>query len=217
MERYSEDGETDEFGTFKTWKEFLMYRLLKIFLLVFSLFVRQGFAFCDETEVLKKEEKLPEEAAALEEKAAKAEAAPSKTEKPQTTITCKGHLDMSYGKNMAIFNDDVVVNDPRMKMKADKMKVFFESESRAIQKVIATGHVRFKKEDKSAKSRKAVYTAKDGKVVLTGKPMVKKGDSIMTGEMITFFRDDSRMLIEPTAKLIFYTEDQEEFKEGWMK
>jgi lipopolysaccharide export system protein LptA len=140
-----------------------------------------------------------------------------KTEKPQTTITCKGHLDMSYGKNVAVFNEDVVVNDPRMKMKADKMKVFFEPETRAIEKVIATGHVRFKKEDKTAKSRKAVYTAKDGRVVLTGKPMVKKGGSIMTGEMITFFRDDSRMLIEPTAKLIFYTEDQEEFKEGWMK
>lgn len=203
-----------------------MYRLLnallcksvKNFSIILLFFILSTTAcFCGEESVSKKDEKLLQTETTPEEKSAKIETAPPKTEKPQTTITCKGHLDMSYGKNMAIFNEDVIVNDPRMKMKADKMKVYFEPKTRAIEKVIATGHVRFKKEDKSAKSRKAVYTAKDGKVVLTGKPMVKKGGSIMTGEIITFFRDDSRMLIEPTAKVIFYTADQEGFEEDWMK
>jgi lipopolysaccharide transport protein LptA len=130
----------------------------------------------------------------------------AKTE-PQTTITCKGNLDMDYEKNMAVFHDDVVVDDPQMKMTAKEMTVFFEPNSKSIDKVIAKGQVRFKKEDKTAMAENAVYTAKDGKVILTGKPMVKKGQDVMSGDKITFFRNDQRMLIEPRAKLIFYSSE----------
>ena len=136
-------------------------------------------------------------------------------EKPMT-ITCKGRLDMDYARNVAVFNDDVRVEDERMLMKADRMKVFFESGTREIKKVIATGKVRFKKDDRSAKARKALYTASDGRVVLTGDPKVKKGLDIITGDKITFFRTDNRMLVEPSAKLILYSGDQQQLEKDWL-
>lgn len=136
--------------------------------------------------------------------------------KPKTTVTCKGKMDVDYKKNKAEFYDDVVVNDPQMKMTADKMTVYFASKTKAIHKIIATGNVKFKKDDRSAKSGKAVYTAEDGKVVLTGDPMVKKGMDIVQGEVITFYRDDSRMLVEPTAKLILYSSDDKDVQSGWL-
>jgi lipopolysaccharide transport protein LptA len=126
---------------------------------------------------------------------------------PPTTITCKGNLDMDYEKNIAVFHQDVIVEDPRMKMTADKMTVFFQPDSKTVEKVIAKGRVRFKKETKSAMADMAVYTAGDGKIVLTGNPKVKKGQDVISGEKITFFRDDQRMLVEPRAKLILYSSD----------
>ncbi|MBI1883886.1 MAG: hypothetical protein HYS08_06730 [Chlamydiae bacterium] len=144
------------------------------------------------------------------------QAFPEKTP-PQTTITCQGELNMDYEKNMAIFHKDVVVDDPRMKMTANEMTVYFESGTKTIQKVLAKGNVRFRKEEKSAKSEEAIYTEKDGKVVLTGHPMVKKGEDVITGDKITFYRDDSRMLVEPSAKLILYSTDQKSAQDqGWL-
>lgn len=140
----------------------------------------------------------------------------AKKDEPQTTITCDGNMDMHYEENKAIFHDRVVVEDPRMKMTADEMTVYFDPKSKDIEKVIAEGSVNFKKEDKSAKAAHAVYTALDGKVILTGSPMVKKGENVMTGEKITFYRDDSRMIIEPSAKLILYSSDQKDLNDGWL-
>lgn len=137
-------------------------------------------------------------------------------ESPQTTITCQGPLDMDYENNRAVFHQNVVVSDPRMKMTADEMTVLFESQSKSIDQVIASGHVRFRKEEKTAKAAHAVYTARDGKVILTGNPMVKKGEDIISGEKITFYRDDSRMLVEPNAKLVFYSSGKDGVGEDWL-
>lgn len=142
-------------------------------------------------------------------------AAQTAKEEPKTLVTCNGKLDMDYDKNVAVFHDDVLIDDPHMKMNADQMTVYFQAQSRTIEKVLAVGHVRFKKEEKSAKSDQAVYTVKDGKIVLTGHPMVKKDKDILTGEKITFFRDDNRMLIEPSAKLILYSSDQKGMEKDW--
>ncbi|MBI3277484.1 MAG: LptA/OstA family protein [Chlamydiae bacterium] len=134
----------------------------------------------------------------------------------QTTITCKGPLDMDYDHHKAVFHQDVVVRDPRMKMTADEMTVYFQEKSKTIDKVIAVGHVRFRKEEKSAKAKQAIYTAGDGKVVLTGDPMVKKGEDVITGEKITFYRDDSRMLVEPNAKLVLYSAGKDGAEQDWL-
>ncbi len=135
---------------------------------------------------------------------------------PQTEITCKGKLDMDYEKNVAVFHNDVTVEDPRMKMNADLMTVYFEPKEKNIEKVVATGNVRFRKEDKTAKSNQAVYTVKDGKIVLTGQPMVKRDRDVLAGEKITFFRDDNRMLIEPSAKLMIYSSGQNDLNKEWL-
>ena len=141
----------------------------------------------------------------------------SPSKNPSTTVTCKGELNFEYEKNKATFHQDVVVEDPRMKMTADNMTAYFIPKTKEINKIIAVGNVRFKKEEKSAKSEKAVYTAQDGKVVLTGHPLVKNGESIMSGEKITFFRDNNRMLIEPSAKLVLYSSDQKDVNNDWLK
>lgn len=128
-------------------------------------------------------------------------------QKPQTQIKCSGPMDVDYATNVATFYDDVFVNDPDFKMWSDEMTVYFNDGMQTIKKVIAVGSVKLEKEERRAKSEHAVYTVNDGRIVLTGDPMVKKGEDVLTGDKITFFRDDNRMLIEPKAKLIIYSPD----------
>lgn len=126
-----------------------------------------------------------------------------------TTITCSGPLDFDYEKRIAFFHENVVVEDSKMKMNADEMTVHFNTDGESLEMVVATGSVKFKKGDRRAKSQKAVYTAADGTIVLTGEPMVKKGPDILTAEKITFFRNDNRMICEPSARLVIYSKEHE--------
>ena len=130
-------------------------------------------------------------------------------ENPQTNIKCSGPMDVDYETNIAVFHDDVFVDDPGFKLWADVMTVHFEEGLQTINRVIAVGSVRIEKEDRKAKAEHAVYTVSDGRIVLTGNPLVKKDEDVLSGDQITFFRDDNRMLIEPKAKLIIYTDDPE--------
>jgi lipopolysaccharide transport protein LptA len=138
----------------------------------------------------------------------------SLTDMEKTEITCDGPLEVDYEKNVAIFNENVLVKDPQVMLKANKMQVFFDAESKTIDRIVAEGSVKFKKGDRQAKSEMAVYLAKEGKIVLTGNPMVKRGMDALTGEKITFFKNDNRMICEPSAKLVIFSEERSEEEEG---
>jgi len=136
-------------------------------------------------------------------------------EASRTLITCEGHMDVDYENSIAVFHEDVYVDDPSFQMWSDEMTVFFKADLQSIAKVIAVGSVRMKKDDRSAKSDHCVYDTKDGSIVLTGNPLVKKGEDVLSGEKITFYRHNNKMLIEPRAKLIMYSDDGSMGDEGF--
>ena len=86
---------------------------------------------------------------------------------------------------------------------------------RTVQKIIAEGSVVITTpDDKVSHSDHAVYTAVDGKTVLTGHPRVQSPDGNVVGKKITFWRNDSKMDVESDTtetnrtRLIIYPEDQ---------
>jgi LPS export ABC transporter protein LptC len=91
---------------------------------------------------------------------------------PDTVITCSGPLNIDYEKNLAIFQDDVIINHKKDKVFSDKMNVFFDPKTKKIVKAVAIGNVKIEQSDNSTFSQKAVYLAKEGKVILTGQPQL---------------------------------------------
>lgn len=88
---------------------------------------------------------------------------------------------------------------------ADSVKVFFNEASGKendtpqsnIKKVVATGNVRGTSGDRKAFADKAVYTAEDDVLVLTGKsPKLVTGSSFVTGKKITWFRLQDKVTVE---------------------
>jgi lipopolysaccharide transport protein LptA len=145
----------------------------------------------------------------------------SSTNEP--TIITADFLHGDYAHNLGTFEGNVLVVDPRMTVRADKMVVFFGSTNvvatnsittttgtttttstmittnttRAVQKIIADGGVVMTTPDnKKTNSDHGEYTASDGKVVLTGHPRAESADGIVTGDKITFWRDSQRMDVE---------------------
>ena len=54
-----------------------------------------------------------------------------------------------------------------------------------------------------------------GKIVLAQKPRVLRGRDMLEGELITYWRDDNRMICQPQARLVIYPE-QGGAKDGFL-
>jgi lipopolysaccharide transport protein LptA len=155
---------------------------------------------------------------------------PTSSSTNEPTIITADHLHGDYAHNVGTFEGNVLVVDPRLTVRADKMTVFFgatnvlttvgttttTNTTRSVQKIIADGAVVMTTPDnKKSNSEHAEYTAGDGKVVLTGgHPRAESADGVVTGDKITFWRDSQRMDVENTQtetnrpRLLIYPEDQ---------
>jgi 3-deoxy-D-manno-octulosonate 8-phosphate phosphatase (KDO 8-P phosphatase) len=100
---------------------------------------------------------------------------------PATMITCDGPLEVNYQDNLAVFKENVKVKDERGEILADKMNVYFATDTEAgeeiqgmegmgIEKLVATGDVEIYHGSNITYSQKAVYDTDTGKVTLTGQP-----------------------------------------------
>jgi LPS export ABC transporter protein LptC len=97
-------------------------------------------------------------------------------------ITCAGPLSINYADNIAIFKNDVFVDDGQSQMYADLMEVFFKvsqaSDSTSffansmsrIKKIVARGNVKIVREGNTSFSDEAVYNADNKTIILTGRP-----------------------------------------------
>ncbi len=88
-----------------------------------------------------------------------------------TVITCDGPLEIDYGKETAVFSNNVKVDQKEQgKMYADKMDVHFDFKNKKILYIKSTGNVKIVKGENTSYSDEAVYTAADKKMVLNGRP-----------------------------------------------
>ncbi|WP_413834118.1 LptA/OstA family protein [Desulfobacula sp.] len=88
---------------------------------------------------------------------------------------------------------------------ADSIKIYFvagnndkESDAQSnVKKIVSTGNVRYIAGEQKAYADKAVYTAKDEILILSGKsPKLTTGSSFVTGKKITLFRLQDKVLVE---------------------
>ncbi len=155
----------------------------------------------------------------------------------EPTVVTSERLHVDYAHNVGTFEVNVLAVDPRITVRADKMTVFFASNSpsnktaaastpkpaagadsdlgRSVDKIIAEGAVVITTPDnKKSNSERAEYTSADGKVILTGHPIVQSPDGTVTGSRITFWRGSEKMDVESDqtdtnrTKLIIYPEEQ---------
>lgn len=120
----------------------------------------------------------------------------------KTTITSR-EMSYDYKRSIAIFQDDVVVIDPQVRLETDTLTVLFDS-TNEIKSVTAVGNVRIKSEDKSATCNKAIYLAQSGEILLTGNARLMRNNDVLEGRQITFWLNEERVLCKP-GKLIIYS------------
>ncbi|MCK4469709.1 MAG: hypothetical protein KAU60_15310 [Desulfobacterales bacterium] len=122
----------------------------------------------------------------------------------------------------AEFIGNVVATRETDVITADRLKIFYKKgvdkkENQAageemIEKIVANGNVVIKFDDKVAVAQQAVYTAETGIIVLTGpNSKVTSGNNFISGEKITMYRSDDRMIVEggkeKRVEAVFYSKE----------
>lgn len=130
-----------------------------------------------------------------------APAAEKAPDEDKLTVITSERLTFDYKQHFALFEENVVVTDPEIKILADKLTVVFDDKN-AAKSVKAEGHVQLLQLDKQAQSDLADYDVVSGEIQLHGNPKVTRGKDVLTGDTIIFWRNENRMKVNKRAKLI---------------
>lgn len=124
---------------------------------------------------------------------------------PQKIHITADRLISDSGNNQAEFVGNVRATQGKTRITADRLKIFFTGGSTAsnapsaqsIEKLVASGNVEIKFDNRLAVAKQAVYITAERVLVLTGPDAsVTSGENTISGEKITFYREDGRFTVE---------------------
>lgn len=122
-----------------------------------------------------------------------------------TKITAK-HMEYNAQEGVAILTDEVVVDDARFKLTADKLFVFTAGENQ-LDRLVVMGNVEVDSEGRHASCDRAVYTEADGRLVMVGNAkLVSQADGqarTVMGDKITIWTNEERIEVYPNPTLTF--------------
>jgi lipopolysaccharide export system protein LptA len=114
--------------------------------------------------------------------------------------------------NTVVFRGNVVAKQSGLRIYCDVMTVFYSEDGKGILKIVADRHVRIIQEPEAqaggsseaivANCDRGVYFNEEGKIVLTGDPVVERGKDTVKGDQITVFLDDNRFTVRQAKVII---------------
>ncbi len=114
-------------------------------------------------------------------------------------------------KGTVVFTGHVVAVRDDLTINSDRLEVFYSKnndkgkavqgdknagDKKAIDKIVATGHVRITKAGRVATAEKAVYDKRAEKITLTGSAQVWEGPNRVKGDTIILFINENRSIVQ---------------------
>jgi lipopolysaccharide export system protein LptA len=106
------------------------------------------------------------------------------------------HMEVDRKRNTIVYKGRVVTVQGEMTLNSDALTAYYEPEMKQIKEVIAEGKVNVTQGDRIATGAKAVFNQKEQTLVLTGNPVVRQGNSQISGTRITFYIEQDRAVAE---------------------
>ena len=108
-------------------------------------------------------------------------------------------------KNTVVFRGNVEARQSGLKILCDVMTVIYSADGKGIIKIIADRNVRITHEGEgaggpksgkiTATCEKGIYHNAEGRIDLTGNPVVKRGHDTVLGDQISVYLDDNRFTV----------------------
>lgn len=114
----------------------------------------------------------------------------------QETRITSARIEFDYKEFVAVFDENVRVENPQFFIAADRVVVFMEGTNQ-LRQIMALGNVTLTNEQRNAACDKAVYTRQSGQIVMTGSATLQRGGDFVRGDKIVIWLDDERMEVSP--------------------
>ena len=132
-----------------------------------------------------------------------------------STVITSTRLSFDQQKRTAVFEEHVVVADPRVRITSDKLTVFF-SEDNQVLAIEAEGRVVILEGNRQAAGDKVRYEVAKGEFVLSGRSVLQSGRDMLAADVITFCRTNNNVRCEPNVTMVIRSE-QAVFKDRFVK
>jgi lipopolysaccharide export system protein LptA len=117
--------------------------------------------------------------------------------KQNPILITSDRMEVDRQKNILIYQGQVVAIQGDMTMRSDKLTTYFDPDLQQIKEAIAEGKlVQVNQGDRVATGTKAVFDGVTQTMTMTGNPMMRQGNSQVTGEKIIYFMAEDRMIVE---------------------
>jgi len=113
--------------------------------------------------------------------------------------------DLDFQGRLFLYYGHVLVTDPQMKLKSDRLRAIMEDKENRITTIVAEGSVDLEIHDTNgvshATSDKAVYSATNNVVVFTGHPHLVNRSGTLDADVVSFDRTRNRMSAHGNVKM----------------
>lgn len=124
-----------------------------------------------------------------------------------TVITCDGNLLMDYKNHLIVFFNNVLVNNPRGSLRADRLVIYLTPDGKKVERTEGLGNIRVKMEDKIGTSEKIIYYPMEKRAIMLGNARVSSGSNSVQGGRITFYLDKKEMEVEESPDIEYVPEE----------
>jgi lipopolysaccharide export system protein LptA len=104
--------------------------------------------------------------------------------------------------NTARFLHNVKVNRNDAELSAQKLDVFLEKEMGKIEKIVASDQVKISQKDKEISADHGIFFEKEKKVVLTGNPISRQGENVLSGKEIVYYFDSETVEVKKARTIL---------------
>ena len=124
-------------------------------------------------------------------------------------------MEMDRQKNVLIYVGKVVVVQDDMTMRSDKLTTYFDADLGSMKQAIAEGKlVQVTRGDRVATGTKAVFDGVAQTITMTGNPVMRQGNSEISGERIIYFMVEDKMIAEGKVKGTIFPDELQGQKDG---
>lgn len=117
-------------------------------------------------------------------------------------------LAVDQNDGTALFIGNVIVGQGEMRLTAPKVRVIYNQDQSAVERMVATGGVTLVSGPDAAEARNADYTISTGVVVMTGDVLMTQGASAISAEKMTVRLKDGTAQMSGRVKTILKSADE---------
>jgi lipopolysaccharide export system protein LptA len=110
-------------------------------------------------------------------------------------------MEVDQQKNTITYKGRVVMVQAEMTMRSEKLVAHYDPEMKRMSQIIAEGNVNATQGERVATGDRAVFDDRAKTVTLTGNPVMRQGNSQVSGTRVVYYMEQDRAVAEGDGKV----------------